>query len=703
MTTNHVNNAPHNPALQRRSVQPQDGNSFPASEDSLVISLSSVGDMFPQWGTNFRRRDIELRKFWPTEPILASALFSTIGRNSAFSWSLEGPAETVNMVQHILNSADFGRGWGSFVSKVYTDVMTQDNGGWIEIIRAEDRPDSPAIGLAHLDAARITRTGDLEEPAIFQDLKGVFHRMKWYQVQDMTDFPSPVAQMRGMQLCAVSRVLRAAQILRAIGVYQNEKISGDNPNAIHLVGGITSNTITTALEQHKAKQAERGMAVFTIPAVIASLDPTATISVETLDLKTLPDGFNIEENMKWYISQLALGMGADYQDFAPLPGGNLGSSAQSLVLHQKSRGRGPALFMTAFEKLMNFHGVIPSGVTFQFDETDVVEETEQATLLKTESQAYKDLVDTGALDDQAIRQLLLDNGRISQETFDRLSEGKDLTTDITAQDTEPVEGKARHLSTRPRRKKKPKKGEPGYEGDKQVEPSDVENLADFGEDIRDELTATMENELNVAFKDLLGDFEQFIGFKDTKVWWPKAQLRGRKQEPPGDIFTSDAFWAGFRSQLIPIGMSSARDGVIDAGQFNLDLGLAVDMDLVNQQALEFSRRYATTWIDALEESTRNQMRGAITAWQETGLGTQGFPDLVKALETSFSPVRAKRIATTEITRIFDEGNRIAHNQAGITIQEWQTARDALVDDVCSELDDERFPTNSGPRPPIHVN
>ena len=703
MTTNHVNNAPHNPALQRRSVQPQDGNSFPASEDSLVISLSSVGDMFPQWGTNFRRRDIELRKFWPTEPILASALFSTIGRNSAFSWSLEGPAETVNMVQHILNSADFGRGWGSFVSKVYTDVMTQDNGGWIEIIRAENRPDSPAIGLAHLDAARITRTGDLEEPAIFQDLKGVFHRMKWYQVQDMTDFPSPVAQMRGMQLCAVSRVLRAAQILRAIGVYQNEKISGDNPNAIHLVGGITSNTITTALEQHKAKQAERGMAVFTIPAVIASLDPTATISVETLDLKTLPDGFNIEENMKWYISQLALGMGADYQDFAPLPGGNLGSSAQSLVLHQKSRGRGPALFMTAFEKLMNFHGVIPSGVTFQFDETDVVEETEQATLLKTKSEAYKDLVDTGALDDQAVRQLLLDQGDISQETFDRLSEGKDLTTDITAQDTEPVEGKARHLSTRPRRKKKPKKGEPGYEGDKQVEPSDVENLADFGEDIRDELTATMENELNVAFKDLLGDFEQFIGFKDTKVWWPKAQLRGRKQENPNDIFTSDAFWAGFRSQLIPIGMSSARDGVIDAGAFNLDLGLAVDMDLVNQQALEFSRRYATTWIDALEESTRNQMRGAITAWQETGLGTQGFPDLVKALETSFSPVRAKRIATTEITRIFDEGNRIAHNQAGITIQEWQTARDALVDDVCRELDDERFPTNSGPRPPIHVN
>jgi len=519
----------------------------------------------------------------------------------------------------------------------------------------------------------------------------------------MTDFPSPVAQMRGMQLCAVSRVLRAAQILRSIGVYQNEKISGDDPNAIWLIGGVSSNIIKTSVEQHKARQLEKGFVAYVLPTVIASLDPNATVTAEKIDLKTLPDGFSIEENMKWYISQLALGFGADYQDFAPLPGGNLGSSTQSLVLHQKSRGRGPALFMTAFEKLMNFQGVLPSGVTFQFDETDVVEETEQATLLKTESQAYKDLVATGALDAQAVRQLLLDNNRISQETFDRLSEGPDLTTDVVAQDTEPVEDKARNLSTRPRRKKKPKKGEPGYEEEKAVEPEDVENLADFGENIRDDLTAEMENELNAAFKEILNDFEKFIGFKDTEDWWIIAQLRGRKQEDPVDIFTSDEFWAGFRSRLIPIGMSSARQGATEAAQFNLDLGLAVDMDLVNEEVLGFSRRYATTWIDALEESTRNQMRGAITAWQETGLGNQGFPDLVKALEPSFGPARAKRVATTEITRVFDEGNLIAHNQAGIAFEEWQTARDVLVDDVCRELDDQRFPTNSGPRPPIHVN
>ncbi len=511
-----LNNAPNNPQLARRTVQVTEPSSFPNIDDSLVISLSSVGDMFPAWGTDFRRRDLELRRFYPTEPILASALFSTIGRNSAFSWALEGPEDTVAAVQNILNSADFGRGWMQFISKVYTDAMTQDNGGWMEIIRAEDRPDSPTVGIAHLDAARITRTGDIMEPAIYQDLNGHFHRLKWYQVADITDFPSPMSHMRGMQLCAVSRVLRAAQILRSIGVYQNEKISGDDPNAIWLIGGVTSKLITTAVEQHKQRQIEKGFSRWVMPTVIASLDPTATVTSERIDLKTLPDGFSIEENMRWYINQLALGFGADYQDFAPLPGANLGTSTQSLVLHMKSRGKGPALFMQTFEKIMNFHGVIPSTVLFSFDEKDVEEETEEADLLKIEASAYKDLVETGALDDQAIRQLLLDNGRISQETFDRLSEGEDITTEVTAQDTEPVDAKASHTSTRPR-KKKPKKGEPGYESDKQVEPDDVVNLADFGEDIRDDLTATMENELNAAFGATLTDFEAFIGFKGMRA------------------------------------------------------------------------------------------------------------------------------------------------------------------------------------------
>ncbi len=87
------------------------------------------------------------------------------------------------------------------------------------------------------------------------------------------------------------------------------------------------------------------------------------------------------------------------------------------------------------------------------------------------------------------------------------------------------------------------------------------------------------------------------------------------------------------------------------------------------------------------------------AWQDGGLGDAGLPDLVRSIEPMFGPARAQRIAVTEVTRIFDEGNKLAHKAAGIETEEWQTARDDLVDTaICQPLDGQRFPIDSGPRP-----
>ncbi len=338
-------------AAQRRSVQetgPATG--LELASDALVLNLVSVADSFPVWGRNPKSRDRQLREFWPTEPILASALYSTVIRNASFSWTLEGPPNTVAAVQQMLHQADFGRGWSNFITKFTIDLFTQDNGAFFEVIRAEDSPTAPVVGLAHLDSFRCMRTGDPENPVIYTDRKGVRHKLAWYQVQMESEFPSPIETMHGMQLCAVSRVLQAAQFLRDIGIYQREKIAGDNPNAIYLTGGVPAQTITDAVEQHKARQSERGMARYVIPLIVASLDPTATVSVDKIALKELPDGFDVEQSMRWYINQLALGFGADYQDFAPLPGQGLGTSTQSMVLHQKSSCAEARLLPSAYRR-----------------------------------------------------------------------------------------------------------------------------------------------------------------------------------------------------------------------------------------------------------------------------------------------------------------------------------------------------------------
>ncbi len=673
----------NNGAISRSVQQPGLNTMFPSAGagGSLVIDLATVADSITPWGTNPQARDRQLRSFWPTEPILASALYSITIRNAAFSWTLEGPPETVETIQDMLHVADLGRGWQSFVVKLCTDLFSQDNGAFIEVIRQADSATSPVLGLGHLDAGKCRRTGDPDNPVNYWDRNGVIHQLAWYQIIALAEFPSPIESMNGMQLCAVSRILRAAQYLRDISVYQNEKVSGDNPNAIHLVSGVTSASITDAMNQHKLTQAGRGMTRYIIPAVIASLDPTATVSVDTIDLKSLPEGFDIEVAMKWYINQLALGFGADYQDFAPLPGGNLGTSSQSQTLHQKSRGKGPAFFMNMIQYAFNFQGIIPSNVVFSYDEQDIQGEVEEANLASIRGKTLDDHVNSGILTTEAARQIMLDEELLSPELFDALQTDGDITPNITATDTDPVGAKARHRV----RRKKPKKSDPDYKAVKVVN----NERADFGEEERLAIEETFASELNAAFERTFTDAKKLIGRK---------ALFGLGAKAPGDLLTDIDFWDDFRTRVVIVGMDNARKGALAAAELNLGLGLPVDMDLVNQGVLDFSRRYSNQWWEQLSQTTRSNFNKAVVSWQESGLGRQGLPSLTEAIEPMFGKSRASLIAANETTLIFDEGNFLAHKSAGIETEEWQTAKDASVDDICRPLDGKQFPIDSGPRP-----
>lgn len=699
--------------LQRRSVQVPapgtgaggTGSGLEAFGDGFILNLASVADSFTPWGRSPRVRDRQLREFWPTEPILASALYSICIRNANFSWTLEGGPQTVEIVQEIMQNSDFGKGWPHFITKVCIDLFTQDNGAFIEIIRAQDSPDSPVVGFAHLDSFRCTRTGNPDFPVAYVDRNSVIHRLAWYQVEALSEFPSPVETMYNTQLCAVSRVLRAAQYLRDIGIYNREKVAGDNPNAIHLVGGVSSQAVSDAMEQHKTKQAERGITRFIIPLIVGSLDPTVTISAEQIDLKSLPDGFDLEKAMTWYINQLALGFGADYQDFAPLPGRGLGTSTQSMVLHQKAAGKGPAMFMRMMEYLFNFHGLLPSNVTFSYDEQDVAADLEQAELEQSTAETLNLYVTNGTLTPEAARQMMLDKGFLSAELFDALQEGEDLTPDVVVPQDEPADDDhpsgrtggtrtaGRHLGRRKKPKKDPKK-KPGYSkadgfGSSKQEP----DLADFGEDERIALERSMADSMERVLAKAGVEANKVMGLKQRSL-----PLRSSKQEPE-DILTADAFWAAFRDDAVATMEPLATQTALEAVEVNIAVGVEVDLALVNDDVLAFSSRYTNDWWESIDASSRRSMQRSITAWQAQGLGREGLPDLARALEPTFGRGRAERIAATEVTRIFDEGNKLAHERGGIEEEEWQTARDERVDDeICKPLDGERFPTNSGPRP-----
>ena len=398
-------------------------------EQSIIVSFANFADDIPLWGTQPAARDKMLREFWPTENILSSAIYSTSSKYAALGWTIEGPPKTANAVRRILHASEGGRGWIAMIIKVLIDLFTQDNGAFIEVVRTSDSETAPVVELNHLDSARCIRTGRRADPVIYIDMDGKPHQLKWYQVIELTEFPSPIETARGLQYCAVSRLLRAAQILKDIAIYEREKISGRFHRAIYLVSGVQGRAISEAVQSHQDMATSQGLTKYIQPLIIASLDPTATVTMEKIELASLPDHFDKEIAMRWYVNQLALAFGQDYQDFAPLPGGNLGTSAQSQVLHLKSRGKGSALFMRMIEQNFNFHGIMPSMVTMRFGEQDVAEDLERVEVRVKRAQERQIRIASGEITPEIARQMAVDSGDLREEYLKLLSEAN-ATEDV---------------------------------------------------------------------------------------------------------------------------------------------------------------------------------------------------------------------------------------------------------------------------------
>lgn len=420
------------------SVQRSDAPRAPIGPDTgYILWISHLAETIIPWGTNPKGRDLQLRTFFPTEGYFLSALGSVCSRNAGFGWSLEGGAKSVEAMQRMLHSANFGAGWIDFIVRYSIDLYTQDHGAFVELIRPEVRDTAPIIGISTLDAMRCFPTGDPETPVIYQDDVNRFHELKWFQVSQRTEMPSPAIRAAAgggytLQYCALSRMLRQVQILKNMSIYQDEKLSGKFQRAIHLVKGVDVRKIEDAVAKASVQSDNAGMTRYTQPAIIGGPNPTADVGHDTIELASLPDSFKFEEMLKWYLTIVAMAFNTDYQEFAPLPGGNLGTSGQSEVLHMKNRGKGPALFQKSVTHFLNTL-VLPDNVTFLFDEQDREEDKAVADIRKTRSEARAADITSGVLDVPAARQQMLDDGDITREVFDAMGE-RDLEAEERAED-----------------------------------------------------------------------------------------------------------------------------------------------------------------------------------------------------------------------------------------------------------------------------
>lgn len=400
----------------------QDRTDLKIEEESpLIIYLAQLADEIPiRPGL---RRDKALDKFWRTESVLAGAIYSMASKVAALDFRLSGKTKAVARYANIFQAAEFGAGWVQFIQKVVQDILTQDNGAFVELLRPKGAsPTSPVRGIAHLDAQRIQRTGNPVTPYLYHSKKdSKWHRLKWFQVLALTDQPSPREEDKGRGYCAVSRVLEFAKLLRAIQTYQAQKLSGQRIPALLFVQGMRRNAVADAIEKAREEARSAGRSLYISPIVISSHDSQRPLRADLIELAGLPDGFSYDEMMKWYIGVLALGMGTDYIEFFPMPGGNLGSAQQTTEMSSRSRGKGPGLILQQFEFGFNWY-VLPNTVKFQFASTDPTAERERVELGVWRARRRGEMVKSGEITGEQALQIAVREGDAPE---DFLSDGEE--------------------------------------------------------------------------------------------------------------------------------------------------------------------------------------------------------------------------------------------------------------------------------------
>jgi hypothetical protein len=299
------------------------------------------------------------------------------------------------------------------MAKVVQDFLLTDNGWFVEVVRASKKPGAKVQALYHLDSFRCYRTGNLDYPVLYLDWEGGWHKLRADQVICGSDMPSPRARMYDRGRCAASRAFMTIVKLSAVETYFREKITGSRALSLHFVTGVSRQQLQDAMETSEAEKIRRGHVVYK-GAVMIPIQTDQAINIATIDLASIPDGFDVDTERRDAYLRYANALGVPVQDIQPLSGQGLGTGTQTIVLDEAAEGQGLAYFVKDFEDKIN-HLVMPKQTIFQIKVNDVRDQTAQAALNKSKADTLVALLSGGVISQAMALQMAVDDGLVPPE------------------------------------------------------------------------------------------------------------------------------------------------------------------------------------------------------------------------------------------------------------------------------------------------
>lgn len=398
----------------------------------------TADDRVPGWWSPWR--DQFLFKTMLDSDVLSSAIFSTTARLVSVPVHIRARDKENRNHRRISMWSDLllNSYWQDVAFAFAMDWQTQDNGAFMEIQGAGD-PGGPieptqvpgtkdwiyGTGLRVLDSQNCTRTGDPEYPVVYKH-RGADGRTKYYRFHHTriifrSQMASSRADMYDVGLCGASRCVRNVIRLDDIRIFEDELL-GVRPLSQLIFGkAISAENMEKAFvvaEEKGANGDKRRVSQLVFMGVTGNPELVKAADIKAIDLKHYPDGYNQETSMNLAINVISMGLGFDPRELWPATVRGA-TRADAEVQHWKSMMKTPGLWINGMTKELCLKWC-PTVSVASFDQQDDEQARSRADLRYVRAQTREIDLRSGALDQEATHQLMLEDGDVSESMFMQL-------------------------------------------------------------------------------------------------------------------------------------------------------------------------------------------------------------------------------------------------------------------------------------------
>jgi hypothetical protein len=363
----------------------------------------------------------------------ANALSIAISKMASLAWEVEGNIPLrLNRAQQWLLNAGAGMGifgWVPFLSMHLRSYLGMGR-AFIEIERATPANGSKVINIHHLNPLRCRLTGNPQKPVNYLSREGPVRQLHWHQVMILLDMPDPTEGEMGTDISATERAYRHITKMASIENYVYEKVSGRRPQALYFLGGAVQRHIDDAVTTAAQSSDRQGLVSFG-QAAIQAMPGDVPLTLITIPLAELPDGFDAVQERERADLVYADAIGLDPQDLNPALVGRqgLGSTGnQSVVLSEKQKGRSLATWKQDFTHNVN-ELALDSATLFTFQQPDLRDQKLEAENAKTRAETRKIQIEDGEITPEQATNIAVDAGDLPREFLEEDVTGGNVVTD----------------------------------------------------------------------------------------------------------------------------------------------------------------------------------------------------------------------------------------------------------------------------------